>query len=268
MKKQIDFFRELHSLSINEIKRELLKTSQGTTTIYNEIVNDYRAFIYKIIGIDQFISFEETKDDFTDHKIKRLKPFDSKKIARFEFEFDPPYKLVFDFITIKPNSIVRLSSLKVSFEWDKETVSRREWETEYKRISVFVFGAFRFREACKLVILDLLEPKTIQPEKAKESTYLGQSMNADAKELFDFLIEHYRRSEKTVVKFVNILHYLKNDTDKKRFIFKVKQDEYKTLVKGITGIEIKKFAKSERYNEDDKPILNSLESSFLKNKTV
>ncbi|MDR6764472.1 hypothetical protein J2Y38_004705 [Flavobacterium sp. 2755] len=97
-----------------------------------------------------------------------------------------------------------------------------------------------------------------------EDTYLGQPTNTKGNQFFEFLVENYRPSQKTTVKYVNILHFLKKDADKKSFIFNLKQEEYKLLIKTRIGIEIKKFAKSERYDEVEKPILFALENSFLK----
>ena len=105
-------------------------------------------------------------------------------------------------------------------------------------------------------------------DTAHTEKYLGQPTNEKANEFFDFLIEHYRPEDKTQIKYVNILHYLKNDAEKKHFTFKVKQSEYKILVNEKTGIDIKKFQKSERYTEEEKPIFHKLENTFLKNKTV
>lgn len=112
---------------------------------------------------------------------------------------------------------------------------------------------------------------TQQPQPTatdNENEYLGQSTNENANNLFDYLIKFYRPAEQTIVKYVNILHFLKNDAEKKHFIFTVKQDAYKTLVKEKTGIEIKKFAKSEQYNEIEKPIFHALEDTFIKKKMV
>ncbi|EKT4548569.1 hypothetical protein ABF179_000789 [Flavobacterium psychrophilum] len=122
-----------------------------------------------------------------------------------------------------------------------------------------------------IVCRSIKQPEAIDLNNAStdnENLYLGQPTNENANKLFDYLIEYYRPAETTVVKYVNILHYLKNDAEKKHFIFTLKQDAYKIIVKEKTGIEIKKFAKSEQYNEVEKPILYSLENSFLKNKTA
>lgn len=97
--------------------------------------------------------------------------------------------------------------------------------------------------------------------------YLGQASNKKANELFDFLIQYYRPDEKTSVKFVNLLHFLKNDTNKELYIFNIKQLDFKEIIKTKFKIEIKKFAKSERYHDDEKSILNTLESSFRNKKS-
>jgi hypothetical protein len=97
--------------------------------------------------------------------------------------------------------------------------------------------------------------------------YLGQPTNDKANEFFEFLIENYRPDEKTKVKFVNILHFLKNDADKKHFIFKVKQNEYKKMIEN-KGIKISKFEKSANYEDVEKHIFRSLETTFLKTKPV
>lgn len=95
-----------------------------------------------------------------------------------------------------------------------------------------------------------------------ENIYLGQPTNETANKLFDYLIEHYRPNEKTSVKYVNILQYLKKDANKDLYIFNVRQKDFKQMIKSKIGIEILKFQISEKYKEVEKPILNSLETSF------
>lgn len=95
-----------------------------------------------------------------------------------------------------------------------------------------------------------------------QSDYLGYPTNESANKLFDYLINYYRPNEKTSVKYVNILEYLKKDANKDLYIFNIKQLDFKDIVKSKVGIDIKKFAISERYNDVEKPILNSLEASF------
>lgn len=102
--------------------------------------------------------------------------------------------------------------------------------------------------------------------RASKNNYLGQPTNEAANQLFEYFMQYYRPDEKSSIKFINILHYLKNDANKDLYIFKVEQSEFKKIIQAKKGIEIKKFAKSERYIEVEKPILNSLERSFQKNK--
>lgn len=109
--------------------------------------------------------------------------------------------------------------------------------------------------------------KDIIEENTTDKNYLGKASNEKADKLFDFLIQYYRPDEKTSVKFINILHYLKNDANKELYIFKVKQTDFKEIIKRKVKIEINKFAKSERYCEDERPILDSLESSFRREKS-
>jgi hypothetical protein len=103
--------------------------------------------------------------------------------------------------------------------------------------------------------------------RVAENNYLGQPTNDAANELFEYFIQYYRPEEKSSIKFINILHYLKNDANKDLYIFKVEQSDFKKIIQAKIGIEIRKFAKSERYIEVEKPILNSLERSFHKNKS-
>jgi hypothetical protein len=113
----------------------------------------------------------------------------------------------------------------------------------------------------------IINTPSIDIKKAFTSgNYLGQPTNDAANELFDYLIQYYRPEDNSSIKFINILHYLKNDANKDLYIFKVKQSEFKKIIQAKMGIEIKKFAKSERYIEAEKPILSALERSFQKNK--
>lgn len=97
--------------------------------------------------------------------------------------------------------------------------------------------------------------------------YLGEPTNQDASLLFDFLAEFYKPNNISHVKFVNILHFLKNDVDKNKYIYNYMQKEYANMVFKKFNIQIKKFAKSEKYLDKEKPILNKLESSFRETKS-
>ena len=121
---------------------------------------------------------------------------------------------------------------------------------------------------------DLKKDKEREPQqseiikpKDKEYRYLGQPTNEQANLFFEFLCENYRPDQKTQVKYVNILYYLKNDADKKHFIYKVKQKDYPKLIEK-TGVKISKFEKSANYDDVEKPIFHSLENTFLKNMIV
>lgn len=92
--------------------------------------------------------------------------------------------------------------------------------------------------------------------------YLGQSSNQKADALFNYLCKYYRKDEITKVKYVNILHFLKKDANKKEYIFKLTQGDYKTLIEKEQGIKILKFAKSETYYDSEIHILNRLEKTF------
>jgi hypothetical protein len=105
---------------------------------------------------------------------------------------------------------------------------------------------------------------TIKNTSNIENINLGMPSNDIAISFFYFLINNYKPNENSKVKFVNILHYLKNDADKKHFIFNLKQEDFNDLLISTNGIKIKKFQKSERYEEVEKPILRSLESAFLR----
>ena len=120
-------------------------------------------------------------------------------------------------------------------------------------------------------IIDFLKHKKVNKKpihileaEAMEDVYLGQPTNDKANKLFDYLIDNYRRNETTSVKYVNVLHYLKNDVPKDLYIFNLKQVDYKEMIQKKCNIEIKKFAKSERYDDVEKHILNKLLSGFLR----
>jgi hypothetical protein len=92
--------------------------------------------------------------------------------------------------------------------------------------------------------------------------YLGEATNKEAYKLFEFLCEYYMRDKKTSVKYINILHYLKNDVDKKIYIFHLTQEKYRVLIFEKTRTTISKFSKSEKYDEVEKPILDALVNTF------
>lgn len=92
--------------------------------------------------------------------------------------------------------------------------------------------------------------------------YFGEATNIAGYKLFEFLCDHYMRDKKTAVKYINILHYLKNDVDKRIYIFNLTQQQYKVLILNKTRITISKFSKSDKYDEREKSLLDVLENTF------
>lgn len=146
---------------------------------------------------------------------------------------------------------------------------------EYAALNTFqIFNYYELKNL-KFLIENSIEQSRVNTEnkdllaigpEAPKNGYLGYPTNENANRLFDYLIEYYRPGEKTSVKYVNILHYLKKDAKKDLYIFNVKQLDFKQLIISKIGIEIKKFEISEQYSEVEKHILNSLETSFRKKK--
>ena len=119
--------------------------------------------------------------------------------------------------------------------------------------------------------IHFLNDKAIAPQQLettnKNVSNLIQGTNQNATNLFFYLIENYRPNEKKTVVYCNVWHYLKNDSDKNHFTFKIKQDNYKEFILNKFNHPITKFAKNDLYLEDEKPILHSLENAFLKTLT-
>lgn len=155
------------------------------------------------------------------------------------------------------SSFTQIEKIKLELE-DLENLNINE--TDYKVLKE------RYKDFLNILLLKLLE-KTDLNNTSTTDNYLGQPTNENANLFFEFLCEHYRPEDKTQVKYVNILYYLKNDAEKKHFIYKVKQKDYKKLIES-KGIKISKFDKSANYEEVEKPIFYTLENTFLKNKTV
>ncbi len=106
---------------------------------------------------------------------------------------------------------------------------------------------------------------------SKESNFnlkeLTKPTNEIADRLFEFIIQYYRENEKSKVKYVNIFYYLTNEINKELYTFKLTQKKYSEIVCNQYGIVIKKFQKSDRYFEDEKPILNKIERAFCKSRS-
>jgi hypothetical protein len=148
-----EFFNALGGLKINEIRDELLLHTQNKRIKYNELVNDFEDHINGYIGACSGLSTAKTEKEFADHKAQELQPLTRGEIWEYEEFGWWDRNLVFDYITIEPNG-VKLSCLKVSCDYD-----------DVERINKYVYWAFKFREACKLIISELLsKPARAEPE--------------------------------------------------------------------------------------------------------
>jgi hypothetical protein len=226
-----DFFNALGGLTITEIREELLSHSQTNSNKYTEIISDFERYIDTQIGIGPDLSTTKTKEDI---KAQELTPFAPDEILHYEnINLEPPYKLVFDFITIEPNNSVKLSQLKVSYIWDKGYVSRTDYEKERERIAVFVHRAFKFREACKMAIVELLEQP--QPE-ATNSNELLKNLN-----------DKIFNSDIGFTLFTKMFNLYKNELNNLAnfsFLFYAMEKEF--LVCGQS--EFREFLRDEKYN--------------------
>lgn len=232
MKPRKDFFTDLHTQTIYEIKDDLLNRSQGSISTYNEIVSDYKAFIEGKTPIDADTSYKVTVQEFTDYEAKELTPFTADEIWQFDFEFDPPYRLVFDFITIEPNSI-KVSQLKVSFVWDKERVRRADYEKEHVRIAVYVYQAFKFREACKMAIASLMRQNPAEPDNDKPSPFINNFDSEPECKVIDYftknLVDKKYLSKETLDAYLRQAFELKTQAEKFSFEKMDKMDNVKKV---------------------------------------
>jgi len=172
-----------------------------------------------------------------------------------EFEF--LYKQISTYDTMQISWYPKKEQLSLEANQEIETISK----TTKRKIEYLE----RWIAENKSNIIKVKLPELSLNDNKAIANYLGQPANDEAINFYEFLCENYRPLESTKVKFVNILHFLKNDADKKHFIFKLKQDDYKRMVKNNTGIILNKFEKSATYEEEEKPIFHSLENTFLKN---
>ncbi len=105
----------------------------------------------------------------------------------------------------------------------------------------------------------------IKIDKVQEKEkYLFEGQSEESNRLFNYLVKKYRPNDKTRVKFINILYYMKNSKDMGKHKLKVTQKKYTPIIKKEFGIEIKKHEKSDFYLDDEEPILKQLKTDFLK----
>ncbi|MFV8440814.1 hypothetical protein [Flavobacterium sp. LB2P44] len=268
--KYLNIFKELDGFEIfNNNLNDEIKALFNQNILKNEVLNTYyKDYLPKYLTrINELISHLEQMQNELKRNFPDLKTdFENLNTITSKFK-----KRVLNDLEITLNTVLKSDYERLLFEY-LNIINKLETDLKIEGKSISDFFILFYKRI--FYIKSNPKPKLNDTEAidlkntSTKEIYLGQPTNDNANLFFDFLIEYYRPSETTVVKYVNILHYLKNDADKKYFIFNIKQAEYKILVKGKTGIEIKKFAKSERYKEDERTILNTLENSFLKNKTV
>lgn len=100
----------------------------------------------------------------------------------------------------------------------------------------------------------------------KETTELPRyEMNDNCKLLLEHFVDNYKIDSVTKIKYINIMHYLKNDCDKTIFIFNLNQAQFKEMIELKYGVQLKNMDKPDRYEEREKPILRNIETSFVKN---
>ena len=241
IKPRIDFFRELNTQTIYKIKDDLLKHSKGSIATYNEIVNDYMEFIFRQAGIDQYITFKETEKEFLNYKVDELALLDRGDILHFkEFEIYDR-KLLFDFITIEPNSI-KVFQLKISCKYEEET----------ERINVYAFGAFMFKEACKMTIALLMEQNQAVPEIIEPSPFKNNIDNVPESKVIEYftknLVDKKYLSKEALESYLKQAFELKTPPAEKfsfenlptqRKIIKVFYDYFKTTAGKPSGQKIK-----------------------------
>lgn len=203
--RRLEFFNALGGRTVNEIRDRVLFEAQNNKTRYNELVKDFEDYINSHIGLGPDISTTKTEKDFADHRAQELQPLTRGEVWHYEnIEHVPPYKLVFDFITIEPNNSVKASRLKASCRPHDER----------ERISNYVYRAFNFREGCKLAIAELLDPQqAIEPTTANnkaEKTFFDFIDNVKNKEAFANDLKDTFNTE-TGIEFKIMIELLKDE---------------------------------------------------------
>ena len=269
-----DFYLKYYSKAEILIKNFLIKR-HSEKRIFNYSINEVMFYLDKNFR-NRFISYNNEILYQTFLESRRFYSIDV-----IQEVFNNEVKAEFDKINILelPANYNYSKLIKEIALIEVENDIRRLLSKNYNLLDMFYklnkFDEFEIKEYKGLYLEDTqifiklhseLYPESYDHSKEKNTTdvFLGKSTNERAIELFDYLIENYRENETTSVKYVNILHYLKNDTNKELYIFKISQKDYKEKIKLIANIEIKKFAKSEQYFEVERLILDSFERRFAK----
>ena len=269
-----DFYLKYYSKAEILIKNFLIKR-HSEKRIFNNSINEVMFYLDKNFR-NRFITYNNESLYQTFLESRRFYSIDV-----IQEVFNNEVKAEFDKINILelPANYNYSKLIKEIALIEVENDIRRLLSKNYNLLDMFYklnkFDEFEIKEYKGLYLEDTqifiklhseLYPESYDHSIEKNTTdvFLGKSTNERAIELFDYLIENYRENETTSVKYVNILHYLKNDTNKELYIFKISQKDYKEKIKLIANIEIKKFAKSEQYFEVERLILDSFERRFAK----
>ena len=169
-----EFFNAFGILTINEIKDGLLDRTENSRNKYDEIVKDF----IKHLNLDDVRPDvdTETQDRFLNYGDKELIPFTDREIKLFEFDYGDDKKPLFDFIIMEDNGAT-IKQTKVFCKWQNDT-------EEFVKLA---FRTFKFREACKIVISQLME-QSKQPEAVKTDEVLKNPHETIFKNDFAFML--------------------------------------------------------------------------------
>ncbi|MCW2120548.1 two-component SAPR family response regulator [Flavobacterium sp. 7A] len=103
--------------------------------------------------------------------------------------------------------------------------------------------------------------KANEETENKKQTFNVNHFNQKGYELFLYLVENYEKEGK--VKYNNIFKFMKNEIDKKKYVFRFFQKDFKVFLISNYNVEIKKFQVAQfQYEDTEIGILNSLERQF------
>ena len=269
-----DFYLKYYSKVENLIKNFLIKRHSEKRTFlysYNEVIFFLnKNFKNRCVSYNNESLYKTFRDSLSSYSVDLIQGVFSNEV-----------KAEFDKINILelPANYNYSKLIKEIALIEVENDISRLLSNNYRLLDMFYklnkFEEFEIKEYKGLCLEDTpifiklhseLYPENYDHPLEKHTTdiFLGESINDRAIQLFEYLIENYRKNETTSVKYINILHYLKNDVNKELYIFNVSQNDFKEKIKLIANIEIKKFAKSEQYFEVERHVLNSLERRFAK----
>lgn len=254
-----DIFKQTsHLIELSEIKFEQFAKDNNIeqlTKLYFEVE-------LHLVKILDFVKINQ----ITESQFLKLE-FNFKKLAEYKIKYSK--EISFDIYKDVKEVHFFYDDVQDDLSIKKEIVEIKNENAEiYQKLSKYfgnINNAIESNQKEKLKKVEL-EIKILEDENLKlnEFKHLSKPINEEADKLFKFLVQYYKQSKNSKVKFVNILYYLTNDIDKEYYTFNLKQEEYSKIIKEEYEIEIKKFQKSERYFETERPILNRIERAFRK----